>query len=243
VGEVTIHTIQVEWRPPTLHREHHAAIQDYAVALCPEQAVFEDFANARMYYTADLTMIIDNLLPSEKYKLRVRCRSASGWSDWSTWVFAQTLCAVPEAPLPVEIVKVSINGLLLRWEAPARDNGHVIDHYELEIMDEQMQKAQDRSLRGAVHLTQHIGVLGKEDGTVLHRRGIFKKAPTIGEEVKPSGSHSVAGQGGVSKLHRVVKHRDVHNLYKSLTGLEPGRKYVIRCRAHNLVSILLYSNI
>jgi hypothetical protein len=46
-----------------------------------------------------------------------------GISDPSNKLIAFTSCAVPNAPPPVEILKITTNGLLLSWHPPKNDNG------------------------------------------------------------------------------------------------------------------------
>jgi hypothetical protein len=75
------------------------------------------------------------LFPSCLYRFRIRCRSVSGWSEWGAWTFGKTLAHRAEAPLPLEVRKVSVNGMVLTWFPPKRDNGFPIDFYQLEIAD------------------------------------------------------------------------------------------------------------
>ena len=50
-------------------------------------------------------------------------QSKAGLSDPSNQLIAFTLCAWPDPPPSVEILKVTENGLLLSWLPPMRDNG------------------------------------------------------------------------------------------------------------------------
>ncbi len=42
---------------------------------------------------------------------------------------------MPDAPAPLEILKIAINGLLVTWHPPLRSNGFVVDMYCIEIVD------------------------------------------------------------------------------------------------------------
>ncbi len=220
----------------------------------------------------------------------MKCRTVSGWSDWSNWFFAKTLAFQPESPLPLEIRKVSVNGVMLTWFKPKRDNGHAIDHYQIEVADshtietgqlnkdhlyadtadpddedemdakqlEQKQKEErekqkrenrNSSLRTLYNLMEgddnnaaDASLFPDDEDEFLAAKGKLKtKAEKMNEELeklnRPKKKFSLAkSQGGISKLYRLVKHKQLDLLMKYITGLEPQRQYKARVRAHNKVS-------
>lgn len=106
--------------------------------ICEERLAFEEYDRLPSIITCKTDLLFSSLFSSVLYKARVRCRTASGWSNWSIWVTGRTRPAPPDAPPPLEIVKVSVNGLFLKWDPPLRDNGFPIDHYLLEVADDQL---------------------------------------------------------------------------------------------------------
>lgn len=84
------------------------------------------------------TVMFTNLIPSTTYCIRAKAFSVSGWSKFCRIVSQKTLAYVPDAPDPVDICKISTNGLLLSWYKPVRDNGMPVDFYQIELMDAKM---------------------------------------------------------------------------------------------------------
>ncbi|OYX12304.1 MAG: hypothetical protein B7Z16_16745, partial [Algoriphagus sp. 32-45-6] len=84
------------------------------------------------------SVMFSNLMPSAEYTIRAKSCSLSGWSRFSPAITQKTKCYVPEPPDPVDIIKVSSNGLLLAWNKPYRDNGHQVDYYQIELIDAKM---------------------------------------------------------------------------------------------------------
>jgi hypothetical protein len=160
------------------------------------------------------TVIFSNLTPATAYRIRGKCRSLSGWSHLSTPVVQQTLAYVPDPPDPVDICKISTNGLLLSWRAPRTDNGQAIDYYQIELMDAKMaepiiedetasQKGESVSTRPAVTFSPSVGPasapLLSQQSTNIHA----KRLPTGGPKT------SVA-----SRFHRLIKHKNLQFLHK-----------------------------
>eukprot|EP01038_Epipyxis_sp_PR26KG_P006935 gene6935-9489_t len=88
------------------------------------------------------------LMPNMQYSFKVRCRSKSGWSDFSKLSKGWTLPSRPSAPPPVEIIKISVNGLLTTFYPSDRMNGSEIDHYQLEVVDYNLSIQQEQAKNG-----------------------------------------------------------------------------------------------
>eukprot|EP01040_Poterioochromonas_malhamensis_P008571 gene8571-9274_t len=132
--DTRIQQITLSWKLPELNLDVHSEIIEYEIqGRFVEGAV--DIPDPPVALTSSVSHTFYNLYPSCVYRFRIRCRSLSGWSDYCNWIFAKTLAHRAEAPLPVEVRKVAINGLVLMWFPPKRDNGHAIDYYQLEIAD------------------------------------------------------------------------------------------------------------
>ena len=142
------------WEAPLLNPSHHAEIDDYHLeCLFLEGAA--DVADPGFLHTGRLQHIFYHLYPHCTYRLRIRCHSVSGWSSWSSWVCGKTLAHQTEAPLPVEVCKVSTNSLILRWFAPKRDNGYPVDYYDMEVVDYQSVLNNSLPLGGVLDERQH----------------------------------------------------------------------------------------
>ena len=76
-----------------------------------------------------------NLLPDVVYIIRAKCFSLAGWSDFCKPIQPVTVSYVPDIPDPLQICKVTTNGVLLQWHPPLRTNGRKVDHYQLEVID------------------------------------------------------------------------------------------------------------
>ena len=98
----------------------------------PLDYIYQKYIDA----TKPTSVRFTNLLPCSTYCIRLKCRSLSGWSVFSKRIIVQeTLAYVPEPPEPVDICKISTNGLLLQWMKPHRDNGLPVDYYQIELID------------------------------------------------------------------------------------------------------------
>lgn len=82
-----------------------------------------------------LECMFTNLLPDVVYVIRAKCFSLAGWSDFCKPIRPITVSYVPDIPDPLEICKVTTNGVLLQWHPPLRTNGRKVDYYQLEVID------------------------------------------------------------------------------------------------------------
>lgn len=196
---VGVNYIAIKWKAPVLHPSHHAPIIEYGITYCLEDTPFEKYEALESSITPGLEWRILGLYPSVAYKIRVRCRSVSGWSAWSAWVVGKTSPSQPDAPDPVEIIKVSINSILLRWQPPLRNNGLFIDHYELEIRDKNMIDDHTIDAHGIEDVQEY------PPERVDHRKMI---------KLQKANKDSAAENSIVSKLHRVLRHKDIDQLFR-----------------------------
>jgi len=165
------------------------------------------------------TVMFSNLMPSAEYTIRAKSCSLSGWSRFSPAVIQRTNCYVPEPPDPVDIIKVSSNGLLLAWNKPYRDNGHQVDYYQIELIDAKMAiplmmeeaGASKQDIKATVHATaKHVtnSVSSQSNshgqGQNLHK---LKRLPLV------EGSSKLQ-PGVASRFHRFIKHKKLHYLFK-----------------------------
>jgi hypothetical protein len=246
--EATISTITVTWRCPTINPAIHAEITDFFVDCLPEDitreeeslltpvpatpalpkpilapgransAVRVDYLHQK-YCGVDVTQaMFSNLTPCMPYRIRGKCYSVSGWSHFCAPIIASTVPYVPNTPDPVDICKISTNGLLLSWRKPERDNGSPIDFYQIELIFAKMAMpvpdAEDGTENaGNEHPPPSPGVSfalpvsSDSCGAVLVGQQstnlLTKKLPAVTPKV------SVA-----SRFHRLIKHKNLAYLHK-----------------------------
>ena len=166
-----------------------------------------------------------NLTPACRYRIRTKCRSLSGWSKFCQTITVTTLCYVPDPPEPVDICKVSTNGLLLSWQRPHSENGLSIDYYQIELIDakmaipimemeeqEQEPKSTDKEKRVAAGGTDRGGVTcaASTGGSKNNSSSILnKRLPMTGVPAAATEKKGVA-----SKWHRLVRHKNLLHLNK-----------------------------
>ena len=103
-----------------------------------QRSVSVDYIYQKYLDVTVTTALFSNLTPSTAYRLRAKASSVSGWSAFCPSIEQKTTCYVPEAPEPVDVCKVSTNGLLLSWRPPCRDNGLPVEFYQIELLDAKM---------------------------------------------------------------------------------------------------------
>lgn len=166
------------------------------------------------------TAIFSNLMPSAEYTIRGKSCSLSGWSVFCPAVVQKTQCYVPEPPDPVDIIKISSNGLLLAWRPPYRDNGLKVDHYQIELIDAKMAipvMEEEESQK----LTQVFAKSPKE-ATIsdAHASGNDEASQLLTQKNLhtkrlPSAEGSGKFKPGVaSRFHRLIKHKNLQYLFK-----------------------------
>jgi hypothetical protein len=246
--EATISTITVTWRCPTINPAIHAEITDFFIDCLPENITREEegrltpvpatpalpkpvFAPGSVntavrvdyiyqkYCGVDVTQaLFSNLTPCMPYRIRGKCYSVSGWSHFCAPIVASTVPYVPSTPDPVDICKISTNGLLLSWRKPERDNGSPIDFYQIELIFAKMAMpvpdadgANEESGNDEKPAPLSTGVSfnlpPSTDGAVLVSQQstnlLTKKLPAVTPKV------SVA-----SRFHRLIKHKNLGYLHK-----------------------------
>jgi len=135
---ITTNTITVTWSPPTLQYSIHSAILEYYLECYPQEDNLPTDYISEKRFDGDmqpLECMFTNLLPDVVYIVRAKCYTLAGWSDFSKSIKPLTVSYVPDIPEPLQICKVTTNGILLQWHPPLRTNGRRVDHYQLEIID------------------------------------------------------------------------------------------------------------
>lgn len=130
----TFDSISISWHPPTIKPEIHSVVEEFSVEWCPLGDPYV-VGHGDRYFMTNNFFTKTGLPPATGHKFMVYSRSPSGWSPPSTKIIHFTLPTKPPAPPPVEVLKVTTNGLLFSWSPPPKDNGAFITFYELEVED------------------------------------------------------------------------------------------------------------
>lgn len=92
------------------------------------------FGHGKQFCTIDNRFSCTGLRPSTGHGFVVYSRSVSGQSKVSSSKLIHfTPSSVPDAPAPVEMLRVTKNGAVLFWDEPRFNNGSKIAQFELEL--------------------------------------------------------------------------------------------------------------
>lgn len=122
----------MSWSPPILHESIHAKVIEYMIEWVP----VGDELHGCQFITSDTSFSVMNLRPSTGHGFLLRSRSLAGWSQPTSKLIHFTMASVPDPPPPVEVLKVTSNGMLIHWHPTPFENGGVVDFYQIELIDE-----------------------------------------------------------------------------------------------------------
>ncbi len=74
------------------------------------------------------------LWPATVYEVEVRVKSVAGWGEWSDPILVTTKTYSPDQPTNVRPLGTSALTISATWDAPERDNGHHILHYNVQVL-------------------------------------------------------------------------------------------------------------
>jgi len=177
------------------------------------------------------SVMFSNLMPCAEYSLRAKCCSMSGWSRFSPSITQCTKAYVPEPPDPVDVIKVSSNGLLLAWRKPYRDNGQKVDHYQIELIDAKMGVAvmHEEFLQSG---KLAVFATSSKNPSPAAPSSVSFSAEALSASTQGSGSSGTKKQnlhtkrlplaegsskmqpGVASRFHRLIKHKNLNYLFK-----------------------------
>lgn len=209
--ECTINSITVRWESPPLNVMFHSPIIEYMIDCLPANWYPEDEMHEHEHETILNHHIVPmdyehplsteaptqsvkftNLISSTAYRFIVKCRSLSGWCNYSQPVVFYTLAWMPEKPAPMEVIKVTTNGLLLTWQPPIRNNGYPVDFYQIEILEEAKYLEKKKSRPNTAHRSRsRPGTAGDKKKQIS-----FDETQNKGEE--NDGGEAVAASGDLT---------------------------------------------
>lgn len=251
--DVTLNSVSVIWKIPNMNRDHYAKIDQFCLEFQIVDTM-DDLRDPDIVYTTLLHWQYKNLTPFRTHRIRIKAQSVSGWSAWSSWVYCKTLAFQPTPPEPVEVLKVTYNAMLLHWFPPIRENGFPTLFYELEIADykhvvegklptiesEPIIPEVDQTTAAPAVATENLPNAPVRKNRRQSQQTTGKPLTQTGEGEGAAGTKSKESVGVVSKIHRLLKHKDVKHLSRYVTGLEPNRLYQTRIRAYNEVNLQSY---
>lgn len=166
------------------------------------------------------TCEIRDLVPATRYAFRVAAANAVGYSPWSSAGSATTSPAPPCSPHGLVATPISSGALDIRWQPPQVNNGSPVSLYTLETCSAVVVTALTTApgINAAI-ISKHKGVRAPTGPSARH----FTSSPTN----TPSGPLTAAASSPWQQIYSgpACKH--------TLSGLHPGRSYLVRVRAAN----------
>lgn len=135
VSDATCTSISLTWDPPILDHKIYAKVVEYMVEWQPLGVATEVGHGNRFYVGNQLHFKMINLLPATGHSFFIYSKSLAGWSLPSSKITYFTLPDRPTPPPPVEIHKITTNGILFACLPPFRENGSSVIYYEVEVID------------------------------------------------------------------------------------------------------------
>eukprot|EP01035_Chromulina_nebulosa_P020499 gene20499-26593_t len=145
--------------------------------------------------------------------------SLAGWSNGSDKLIQYTLSCAPDPPQHIDIIRVTVNGLYIYWYAPKYNNGGEVDTYHIQIVD-----CNAKSL-----YTDFDQLEDQMDNT----------SSRLSRKLRNAISQSANGQldSAISEkskyYHRLIRHNNVNERYRVISGLKTENQYIIRMKCHN----------
>ena len=239
IVHVTTRTITISWEPPIIHNDVHSKTIEYMLEWSPigKPSVV---GYGEQFKTPNLSFTVKNLLPSTGHEFCVRSRSQAGWSAPTVKIVGFTISCPPDAPPPVEVLKITTNGIVIGWNNPMRDNGAPVDMFQLEVIDSEtaekhIEEEEQKRLEADSNASPRSW--GQNESTISFQDiGIDEESIVITQDQLPaegSQEEDIVGDGTGSLLHRILKHKNLNVRTKQMMGLEPHRPYMARVRCHN----------
>ena len=212
----TCSEISLQWFPPALQEHLHSNIVEYGVLHEPINTKRD--GSSKFYRTNEGSITISNLNAATGHAFSVMSRSIAGWSKQSSKVVHFTLPTRPDAPVGVELLRVSVNGIFITWFPVPYDNGARVDYYEIDLRP-MTDDDEDRGVTADEHEEERIQ--GREE---THEQRMAAKA---------AHKAQLDAMKSQDRFRRLVKHKNVHKLEKTIIGLQPNHLYKVKVRAHN----------
>ena len=240
ITQVTTRSISLSWVPPIIHHDVHSKTIEYMLEWTPI-GKSSDVGFGQQFIIPNLMFTVTDLLPSTGHEFCVRSRSLAGWSQPTVKIVGFTTSCPPDAPPPVEVLKITTNGIVLGWNNPLRDNGAPVDLFQLEVIDSEtaLNHIKDEEERGVNNISPRSW--GQNESTVSNGGNINslldddQNSVITQDQLPPEGSQEddFVGDSTGSLLHRIIKHKNLNIRTKQMMGLEPHRPYIARVRCRN----------
>lgn len=118
--------------------------------------------------------------------------------------------AVPDVTPLIEILKISINGLWIKWDPPERSNGSPINLYQIELIDY-------KSFMENANNSHNQSLIDEANG------GNCKQVKSNGESnlMNKKKSTDLRTIGSVDKWYRLIIHNHVDDRFKYVSKSIP----------------------
>lgn len=127
-------SISLSWQPLAVEESTHAHVDEYMIEWNPTKSPLRH--SGAQIIIKETSITIRNLHPGSEYSIMVYSKSVAGWSAPSARLFQKTLPSEPDAPLGVEILRITPNSVLIHWHPPQYTHGGEIDCYYVEVIDD-----------------------------------------------------------------------------------------------------------
>jgi hypothetical protein len=215
----TARSIQLKWEEPLVDPAIHAKITEFMIEWTPIGNPLEVGNGDRFFPGYTYSYEKTDLLPATGHNFMIYVKSLAGWSAPSSKLTYFTLPDRPSTPPPVEIFRITNNGLLFSCLPPKRDNGSRVAMYEVEVIDYKTQ--QEMNKKKEIVSDEKEDVTENSDSNVIQ---VLNKT------------------SNVDPKYRLLKLKKMDRLWKQCMGLEPLRPYVLRARCKNESGWSNYSN-
>ena len=216
ISSTTCNEISLRWHAPSLQEHLHSKIIEFGILHEPIDTKRD--GSSQFHRVSESMITIPNLNPATGHAFSIMSRSIAGWSKQSSKVIHFTSPTRPDPSVGVELLRVSINGIFITWFGAPYDNGARVDYYEIDLRP-MTDNDEDRGVDADEHEEERIK--GREE--TYEQRMVAKAAHKA----------QIDAMKSQDRLRRLIKHKGVHKLEKTIIGLQPGQLYKVKVRAHN----------
>ena len=223
-----MNSLTVEWQTPKIKDSIHSPIILFMVECVPVSSDLPIFHQTREFIQGN-AFTFTKLLPHEVYSITLQTKSLSGWSILSKPLLHRTnvctliysiakilstfyVCimqaAVPDNLPTVEVLKISINGIWIKWEKPKRENGSPVHLYQIEVIDYKTH------LENVKNLSTRIELEEKRHSATNEPVNFAQTVPVAQDSDAKKKLVDLKSIGSVDKWHRLLVHTHVDDRFR-----------------------------
>ena len=218
-------SISIEWEIPRIDLSYMAPVTYYSVMHEPTDSKRCGYGN--QYRCEENKFSIDNLPPATGHSFKIISHSISGMSPASAKVIHFTLPDVPVAPNPIELLKISKNGLFLSWHPPKYDNGSKVSMYQVQIRS--AMKNLDLDENGdLLDIITSLGIEEPDDNVTVDEDD---EDDVLSSSQGPAVNNEAVDD--IDKRYRLLNWNKLNKRSTFVIGLQQDMPYRARVRARN----------